>query len=259
MAKQRPVEIKQGVAEYMATYGDLVTLLLCFFVLLYASATIDQSKFDAIAASVPGSTVSKIDFGGASEGIMEMLGSGIMEMSEPSKEVQEEKEESDRVYEEAQAELNQMASDFKTYLAESNLQESIKVELTDRFIKINLPNDILFASGSANIRPEAIPVLDMVAGAIATYSDCDVIIEGHADDRPINTIQFKNNWYLSCARASEVALHFVETQEIDPSRLIPEGYGEYRPIATNATEEGRAKNRRVEIKILSKYYSGDVS
>ncbi len=88
-----------------------------------------------------------------------------------------------------------------------------------------------------------------------SYPDNDVEVEGHADDRPIHTIQYKNNWYLSSARATEVTIYLVDNKGIHPDRIVPVGYGEYKPVASNETPEGRAKNRRVEIVIKSRFDS----
>jgi len=186
-----------------------------------------------------------------------MLGSGIMNLPGINENLEKEREQYDQKYEEARQELAQMASDFKTYMAENNLQDKITIELTEHYIKLSLPDDIVFDSGSAELRPEAWSLLDIIADAIINYPSSDVEIEGHADNRPIHTIQYKNNWYLSSARATEVGTYFVDSKGINPGRIVPVGYGEYRPVASNDTPEGRAKNRRVEIKILSKYYSGE--
>lgn len=258
MARKKPLDEPPGIAEYMLTYGDLVTLLLCFFVLLYSMANVDQSKLEAISASLPGYKASTVSFDGNAEDITNMLSSGITQMSRPSTETEQVVKEEESYYEEAKKELEEMASEFKKYLVENNLDDRVNVDLTEHYMLINLPGDILFDSSSAEIKIEARDLLGIIADAIKEYEGCDVEIDGHADNRPIKTPQFKNNWYLSCARASEVAALFIETKNIDPRHVISSGYGEYRPIASNDTEEGRAKNRRVEIKTISRYYSNVV-
>lgn len=254
--KRKPEEPPAGAPEWMATYSDLVTLLLCFFVLLYAMSNIDQAKFEALASSFAGNPKPIIEGGGA-EGITEYLGSGIMEMPDVNRETEQEKADEAKRNREAQKELQNMASDFKTYLAENNLQDKVAIELTDRYIKLNLPEDVLFDSASAELKPKALPILDVISDALTEYPGSDVEVEGHADNRPINTIQYKNNWYLSSARATEVTIYLVDKKGINPDRIVPVGYGEYKPVASNDTPEGRAKNRRVEISIISQYYSGN--
>lgn len=255
-AKRKPDEPKAGAPEWMTTYGDLVTLLLCFFVLLYAMSNVDQAKFAALAASFAGNPKTIME-SGAAEGIMDSLGNGIIEMPDISRETEQERADEAKRNREAQKELQNMASDFKTYLAENNLQDKVEIELTDRYIKLNLPEDVLFDSASAELKPKALPILDIISDALTEYPGSDVNVEGHADNRPIHTIQYKNNWYLSSARATEVTIYLVDKKGIDPDRIVPVGYGEYKPVASNDTPEGRAKNRRVEIVIISKYYSGN--
>ncbi|MDR2903349.1 MAG: flagellar motor protein MotB [Clostridiales bacterium] len=254
-AKRKPEEPPSGAPEWMATYGDLVTLLLCFFVLLYAMSNVDQKKFAALAASFGAVPQSVFETGSAAS-INELLGNGIMEMPDANKGNAEDRTEADENKQEAVKELQNMASDFKTYLADNNLEEKVALDLTDAYIRLNLPEEVLFDSGSAELKIGALPILDVIATALIEYPASDVEVEGHADDRPINTIQYKNNWYLSSARATEVTIYLVDNKGINPDRIVPVGYGEYKPVASNDSEEGRAKNRRVEIVIRSRYDSG---
>ena len=90
------------------------------------------------------------------------------------------------------------------------------------------------------------------------YPENDIKIEGHTDNLPINTTQYPNNWYLSAARAISVATYFTDYKNFSPDRISTEGYGEYRPKAPNDTPENRAINRRVEIKVISKYYNNEI-
>lgn len=251
--KEKNITIKMGSPEYMSTYGDLVTLLLCFFVLLFASSSTDAEKFKAIAISFSSSRISVSD--SSSAGVLDSLGNGIVEM--PIAEGESDKENNE--YEEGQAELEKMASDFRTYFAENNLMDKIDVEQNDQYITLNFKDGILFDSGKAELKTDALQALTMVANELLKYPENDIKIEGHTDNRPINTPRFPNNWYLSAARAISVATYFMETKNFPPTRISTEGYGEFRPKVSNDTPENRSINRRVEIKILSKYYSDEVS
>ena len=113
---------------------------------------------------------------------------------------------------------------------------------------------VMFDSGSAQIRPEFTPILEKIAEELMKIPN-DIRIEGHTDNRPIHTPMFPSNWELSAARATSV-LRFLVKKGIDPSRLSAVGYGEFRPVASNDTPEGRAKNRRVEILILKRKTAG---
>ncbi len=248
MAKRKEPEVKKGLDEWMDTYGDMVTLLLCFFVLLFSMATIDAAKFAQVAASF--SSVNRITImESASSSILESLGNGIVQMPQAQGEASEDNEEKDKATEE----LVKMASDFKTYFAQQNLQDKIDVEQNEQYITLNFKDGILFDSGKAELKAEALGALDIVSNELAKYPENNVKIEGHADNMPINTPRYPNNWYLSAARAISVAMYFTETKGFSPERISAEGYGEFRPRVPNDTPENRSINRRVEIKILSKY------
>ena len=170
-------------------------------------------------------------------------------MPQAQGEASEDNEEKDKATEE----LVKMASDFKTYFAQQNLQDKIDVEQNEQYITLNFKDGILFDSGKAELKAEALGALDIVSNELAKYPENNVKIEGHADNMPINTPRYPNNWYLSAARAISVAMYFTETKGFSPERISAEGYGEFRPRVPNDTPENRSINRRVEIKILSKY------
>lgn len=250
MAKRKKPEGKKGLDEWMGTYGDMVTLLLCFFVLLFATSSIDVAKFQQIAASFSKDNISIMQ--NTSQGLMDAMGNGIIQMPEVKGDAEKENEE----MRESQEELSRMSSDFKSYFADKNLEDKIEVEQTEQYLTLNFKDGILYDSGKAELKPEALSVLEMVANELIKYPENDIKIEGHTDNRPINTAKYPNNWYLSAARAISVATYFIDVKNFSPSRISTEGFGEYRPKVPNDTPENRSINRRVEIKILSKYYSG---
>lgn len=252
MAKRKPEEAKAGCPEWLATYGDLVTLVLCFFVLLYSMSSIDVAKFQSLAASFSGSIVSISD-GGSSDSINVLLGSGIMEMPIMKKEDYKTPSEDNikNNIDEAYKELQKITSDFKTYFAKENLQDSVTVQNEGTFVRITFPDGILFDRGKANLLPDVYPILSAVADELINYPDNQIMIEGHTDTDPIRTVQYPNNSYLSSARAIEVGMYFITEKGMDPKRIESVGKSEYWPVAENDTAENKAKNRRVEIKIMS--------
>ena len=139
-------------------------------------------------------------------------------------------------------------------MLESKLKDDrISLEMDDRGLVIILSDDVLFDSGKAEIKKEARPILDDVASVVKKkVPDKSIGVSGHTDNVPITYSKWESNWELSTARATNV-LHYLESKGISPKRLSATGYGEHRPIASNATAEGRAKNRRVEIVILPEY------
>ncbi len=130
--------------------------------------------------------------------------------------------------------------------------EGVSLSLEKRGLVITFLDEILFDSGKAKIKPQAFPSLDKVAAIITEKAaDLNVGVEGHTDNEPIKYSGWKSNWELSTARATSV-LHYLIDQGVSPARLVAIGYGEFRPVVSNDTQEGRFKNRRVEIVILPK-------
>ena len=137
-------------------------------------------------------------------------------------------------------------------LSKEIADKQVLLEQTNRGLIITMANDILFDSGKAKLKKNAYDVLDKIAAVLnETVPDRDVGVEGHTDTVPIKHSGWKSNWELSSARATNV-LHYLLGKSIKPQRLSAIGYGEYRPIDTNETKAGRARNRRVEIIILPK-------
>ncbi|MCL2617581.1 MAG: flagellar motor protein MotB [Defluviitaleaceae bacterium] len=260
-AKKKPEERRGGSApDYLASFADLVTLLFAFFVLLFAMSSIDEERFTAMAAAF--SSMTFVPTQGTSPEVFDLYGNGVMHMptiaqvrNANSNQRATGTTDDDRSQRAAE-ELAQMESDFRTYFAENSLtDEQINVEIEGIHLVITLPNNILFASGQAQLNPGAMDVLSIVANALQMYPDNEIEIEGHTDTVPINTPQFPNNWFLSTARALSVLQYLVYERGFDPTRPIALGRGEYIPVATNDTEEGRAANRRVEIRVRSLEYS----
>ena len=129
----------------------------------------------------------------------------------------------------------------------------VKVEMHDRGLVITFVAEVLFDSGKANLRSEAFNKLERVASVLkTTVADLNIGIEGHTDNVPIKVSGWKSNWELSAARAMSVLHYMVDSLGVEPSRLSATGFGEYQPVASNVSAEGRQKNRRVEIVILPK-------
>lgn len=131
--------------------------------------------------------------------------------------------------------------------------KQVKLDMMDKGLVITFVADILFGSGKANIKKDATPILDKVARVLnENVPDLNIGIEGHTDNVPIKVSGWKSNWELSTSRALSVLHYLVEEKDVSPDRISAIGYGEYRPVASNDTSEGRQANRRVEIVILPK-------
>ena len=136
-----------------------------------------------------------------------------------------------------------------TYVEKRRLRGFATVKVSEQRVKIMLANPVLFDLGESELKPSAIPVLRQVARLLEDIPNA-ILVEGHTDDRPIIGDKFRSNWELSTARAFSVIRYFIEEENITPERLSAVGYGEYRPLYPNDTEENRAKNRRIEINIV---------
>lgn len=150
-------------------------------------------------------------------------------------------------------ELDQARKLLEERLKQEIADKQVKIQMLEKGLVITFVSEVLFDSGKAKIKPEAYGSLDKVAGVLKeTVPDLDVGIEGHTDNVPIKVSGWKSNWELSSARAMSVLHYLVDKKDIAPNRVAAIGYGEYRPVASNDSKEGRRQNRRVEIVILPK-------
>ncbi len=243
MAKKKQEEGKKGLPEWMGTYGDMVTLLLTFFILLFSMSTVDAQKFQQIVQSVlQGSP-------GVLEGGVKIT-DGLTQV-ESVKKVKEkvEKQDGSKKY----AELQNIKNKVQEHLKSKGMNQKVQVQQFDNYVKINFLDNVLFDSGKADLKPDAFGILDAIYEKLVEFPQNKVKVEGHTDNVPIKTVRFRNNWELSSIRAVAVTTYYVENKGINPKKISPEGFGEYEPIAGNNTIEGREKNRRVEIKIMSQF------
>lgn len=264
MARKKKPEESSAGSPWLNTFADLMNLLLCFFVLLFASSTIDAEKYEQIVNSM---TNSFSIFNGGSSAIEEgrLISSGIEQLSnlddytfntgknaeETDSEELEESEALDELLEANKKATLEIYEDVAEQADELNLDKYIELSVDPnyQFVKISLSGSILFDSGKAEIKKSALPVFDKLADILTTYKGNLIEIEGHTDNVPISSVAYPNNNWLSSARALNAATYLIEEKGLDPKTLSWTGRGEYDPVASNATSEGRAKNRRVEIKI----------
>lgn len=269
MAKRKEDPPKAGAA-WLGTFADLMNLLLCFFVLLFSMSTVNAQKFELIAASFSQS-FSIFSAGGSSIGEGLLINNGASQLSmlddymttmgetatgEQNEEIDQE-DQSDQSLKDTMAAIeqemlmeNEETSELiEETLAEQDLAGDVDVDFTSQYIQLTLNGALLFDSGKADLKPDASGLLDKIGIVLQRYADSIIEVEGHTDNVPIHNSLFKNNNELSSARALTVFDYLVETTSLDPAMIKHSGRGEYCPVADNSTPEGRAKNRRVEIKI----------
>jgi chemotaxis protein MotB len=260
--KPKPEEKKGGAPEWMNTYGDMVTLLLCFFVMLFSMSSLDVAKFEQLAQSYTGQATVIV---GGMGNLFTDQGVGLMPEAAAPEEVQSdnptdanEEEYAGTAEEiiagqeamERERQLNEAASDFKTYFAQDDATSGIQIEVNDPYVEFTFPGSLLFDSGKANLKPEALAAIDSFAERMLMYPDYDIRIEGHTDNVPNSSgSDYPTNWHLSSARAASVIAYLVDVKQFDPAILSVGGMSEFKPVDTNDTEDGRRNNRRVVIKI----------
>jgi len=224
----------KGSPAWMTTYGDMVTLLLAFFVLLYSFSTLDVVKFKMIISSLQ-NTFGVLE-GGQTIDTSELISTGSQSIY-ISKQSREE------------LEFRKIFNDFTEYVERKNLENKVKIDMQERGIVIHIMEGALFDRGRAYIRQDAKKLLDEIAQKLKNV-DKIIRVEGHTDDVPVINKKYPTNWELSVARAVNVVRYFIEKHGITPYKLVAVGYSKYRPLVPNTSAENRALNRRVDIVIL---------
>lgn len=264
MAKKEKEEIKTD--GWKDTFSDLMNLLLCFFVLLYAMSNVDQVKYAELVASLSNS-FSIFSGGEKAVGDGQLVSSGASQLnnlddyySDMGKASESEKEEDPmselekQQKEEQQKSTEQLYSDIVEKTEENRLQDSVQVSMDNsyQYVMISLSGGILFDLGSADIRSGALPIISRVGDILKSYTNKRIKIEGHTDNVPIgSTSKYSSNWELSTARATSVLQYLQQKKGLNVKYLEASGRASVDPVADNKTQSGRSKNRRVEIKIYS--------
>ena len=293
--KQKQEEAPAGSPAWMATFSDLMNLLLCFFVLLFSMSSTDTEKFQEVIASIQ-SSFSIFSSGGTSIGEGQMISSGISQLEmfddyfnsvhdgddeqyekEGSSDSQNEGEleqdgsatnqgeqtsngvsveEAQEALEEAGAsESESIAEQIEQKLSEYGLQDQVEVDFNANYVMITINGALLFNSGKAELTDDALTIVDNLSKILSEYDNNIIEIEGHTDNVPMSSGTYANNDVLSMYRALYVAERIRQVTNLNPAYIKSAGRGEYVPIADNSTAEGRARNRRVEIKIYNSYSS----
>lgn len=265
--KKKQMDGPSGPAPWMATFSDLMNLLLCFFVLLFSMSTVNEEKFQMVIASLQ-SSISIFQQGSLSIGDGELVGAGIRQLEfldSYYNEIANSKDDNDNKGNEGdlkeqlgQAGLEEsegMAEDIQNAVDELGISDAVEIDFDEQYVMLNLSGGILFDSGKAEILPEAQVVIDKIAIVLKQYDKNIIEIEGHTDNVPMTSGRFEDNDVLSMYRALAVANYIREATDLNPAYIKSSGRGEYVPIADNSTAEGRARNRRVVIKIYNSYSS----
>ncbi|MCZ0756623.1 flagellar motor protein MotB [Anoxybacillus sp. J5B_2022] len=244
MSKKKKHHHEEHIDEtWLIPYADLLTLLLALFIVLFASSQIDQKKFQEIARSLNSALAGGLgvfDFPSPVE-------QNNPQTSVPNKERLTKNEQQNLVEQEG---LRELQAKINQYVNSQHLQSELKTTLTEEGLLITIANDILFDSGSAEVKPEDKQIAVEISRLLVMNPPRNIIISGHTDNVPIHNSKFSSNWELSVMRAVNFMKLLLENKQLDPRWFSAKGYGEFKPIASNATPEGRMKNRRVEILVV---------
>ncbi len=293
MARKKKQETPApGAPAWMATFSDLMNLLLCFFVLLFAMSSVDTAKFNELAQSFA-SAFSIFESGGAFFGDGNLVANGATQLnnldeykntmgeasdSTNDREIFEDGEDTEKIleyYEQKVAELEGTIEELEHLeeILEEQKQETTSAvydevyELAQRYnlgqdvefsmdeaynyVRIEVKGSVLFEDNKAEIKEDAKPVLLKIGDILKEYDDFGIEIIGHTDNTPIKSGPYKDNDYLSAARAIETAQYLIANKNLDASKVSFSGMGEREPVDTNATEDGRRRNRRIEFRIYT--------
>lgn len=233
MARRKRGDNKENLDRWLLTYADLITLLLAFFIVMYSMSRIDAKKFGQMSEALSGvlhggnTAIKKSADRGS------LPGNGILDIGH----------------------LKTLGHNITEAFDKAGKGKELNVEVSERGLVIHIMEQALFREGSADLEDGAQQTLDLIGSQLRNMEN-HVRIEGHTDNKPISTARFPSNWELSSARATAVVKYFVNSFDIMPTRLSALGYGEFRPIAPNNTDENRSKNRRVDIVVLTMELSG---
>ena len=229
-------------------YGDLITLLLAFFVVMYAVSSVNEGKYRVLAESMqsafqgPTRTMQPVQIG---EQILRSPRDGTRAGMDPTQAAALPREDQSLETPQPDPDQEALANELEQAMGDLIDADLVAVSNQAAGVEVEIKTDILFASASAEIGAGASEIVDKLSGVLAPLEN-RIRVEGHTDDRPIKTEVFPSNWELSAARAARMVRAF-ESAGIAPERMIVAGMGEHHPVGDNATAEGRRRNRRVTL------------
>lgn len=239
-----------GGMRWMLTYADLITLLLIFFVIMYALTAARASQVENMAITLSeeataGNSILQYQQQGNPQQQNEPLYQRLNQALSALKAQQDQEEKA----------LEAIVKRLQTYINTHGLAEEVSVNLDTQGVVVSFQDVALFSSGSAQLSPQARELVDAMAQPMLSVPN-QVRVEGFTDNQPIDTAQYPSNWELSTARATSVLEELVNGVNFPPDRLSATGYGQYRPRVPNTTPQNRQMNRRVDLVVLRSIYSG---
>lgn len=250
-----PPPVEEGAPTWTVTFGDMMSLLLTFFILMFSMSELKMDRFMLASQSM------REAMGGTAEqdiddpmGLMPDEVDPNLKLENPGKaqgasdgaaEAEAGAAEGPWLESMVDAYAEMIAKRLREFIEERDLQNKLEVEKAGEGVYLRIQSSALFASGSAVVTGQSQPIVEELA-LITREIAIGVVVSGHADTQPISTPQFPSNWELSAARAAGVARFLIEGGH-EPTKVRVESWGEYKPVTDNATASGRAQNRRVEL------------
>lgn len=249
--------------RWLLTYADMITLLMTLFMVLFAISSINTSKFEQLSKSLAEAISGKIVQGGPAiqeSGATEATEQSVPEPPVPAIQpvIKTESSTSGRgspgaqksAAEREEEDFQKLKEQIDRYAREHGLQDKLQTTIARRGLVIRLLTDkVLFASGQAHLEPQSTGLLSAIGHLLVTEVRHPIVVEGHTDSRPIHSSQFPTNWELSVARSTQV-VRFLIRSGVAARRLQAAGVAAQRPVASNSTDRGRSRNRRVEIVLV---------
>lgn len=235
--KKKKEDSGPGAPLWLVSYGDMVTLVLTFFVLLFSFSSINVQKFEMMIMSFQGA----LGFMPGGKSVQEdpnVFGGKVATQAGEAQKIS--------------PDIHQVAQNLRNYLRAEGLDKQVVVRISQRGVSVSLSDQFLFDSGKADLKPEGMRVLFKIAEFIKDSVPA-VAVEGHTDAVPLRGGIYRDNWGLSAARAASVASYLQDRAGFDPQKLQAVGFGPNRPIVPNDTPEHMALNRRVDLVFLSRY------
>lgn len=248
MSRRKKAHAHANHERWLVSYADFITLLFAFFVVLYASAQVDNKKIAQVSAAIQGGFQELGAFSGAG-GTLVLPSDKPYSPPPPSNAV-------DLAHSAGSAagyspDVTVLKHQLEEALGDEIRNHEIEMRVTPEGLVVSLREVGFFNSGDATLLVDGQNTLTRIA-TILNEKGFHIRVEGHTDNVPIHTTRFRSNWELSTARATEVVSILIEKHGFDPSQVSAAGYSEYRPIASNDTEEGRKSNRRVDIVVVAR-------
>ncbi len=263
MALKKEPEKHANHERWLVSYADFITLLFAVFVTMYAMSQTDKKKVEEVAASLRESFGYSNQAAAGQRGVLqsqdikpipaikpEMAVIPMVNKMPPAGPRQGGMDKGRGKGKAEEKEFREIQSAIEAYLVKHGAQNKVSLGVTRRGLVVSLKEAGFFDSGSAVIKPAGYQLLNTIIEAMTQYSN-PLRVEGHTDNVPISTPIFPSNWELSVSRATTVLRYIQKNYDVDPGTLSATGYGEFRPTAENSTAEGRSKNRRVDIVLLS--------